>query len=68
MDEVMHLVSITHAPTPIVALNAAVAAAMSLEYEEGLKRIDAIAARGELQNYHLLHAARVFVAALWADG
>jgi predicted RNA polymerase sigma factor len=49
-------------------LNAAVAAAMSLEYEEGLKRIDAIAARGELQNYHLLHAARVFVAALWADG
>lgn len=47
-----------HSPTPIVELNAAVAFAMHAGLDEGLKRIEAIEARGELVNYYLLHAAR----------
>ena len=47
-----------HRPTDVVALNAAVAYAMAYSIDEGLARIDRIAARGELSQYHLLHAAR----------
>ncbi len=45
-------------PSPIVALNQAVAIAMSRGFEEGLKQIDALGQAGELKNYYLFHAAR----------
>ena len=45
-------------PTPVVELNHAVAIAMSGGAERGLQIIDSIRARGELQDYHLLWAAR----------
>ncbi|MFO0967791.1 MAG: RNA polymerase sigma factor [Gemmataceae bacterium] len=45
-------------PSPIVALNRAVALAMVEGPRAGLTQIDALAARGELDGYHLLHAAR----------
>jgi RNA polymerase sigma-70 factor (ECF subfamily) len=45
-------------PTPVVELNAAVAHAMATDSEKGLAWIDRIAARGDLADYHLLHAAR----------
>ena len=46
------------APSPVVELNHAVAVAMVDGPERGLRLIDAIAGRGELREYHLLHAAR----------
>jgi RNA polymerase sigma-70 factor, ECF subfamily len=45
-------------PSPIVALNRAVAVAMRDDHAAGLELIDAILARGELADYHLAHAAR----------
>ncbi len=45
-------------PSPIVALNRAVAVAMRDGPSTGLQLIDAILARGELTDYHLAHAAR----------
>lgn len=45
-------------PTPVVALNRAVAVAMYEGPARGLALIDAIMARGELQHYHLAYAAR----------
>ncbi len=45
-------------PSPIVALNRAVAVAMRDGPAAGLELIDAILARGELADYHLAHAAR----------
>ncbi|HEX2331259.1 MAG TPA: RNA polymerase sigma factor [Candidatus Angelobacter sp.] len=45
-------------PSPVVALNHAVAVAMSDGYASGLKRIEQLGASGELQDYHLFHAAR----------
>jgi RNA polymerase sigma-70 factor (ECF subfamily) len=45
-------------PTPIVALNRAVAAAMALGPRSGLEIIDDLEASSELANFHLLHAAR----------
>jgi RNA polymerase sigma-70 factor (ECF subfamily) len=42
----------------VIALNHAVAIAMSAGFEEGLKRIDALGAAGELEHYYLFHAAR----------
>lgn len=45
-------------PSPVVALNHAVAVAMAKGPLEGLRRIDAIAAGGELADYYLLPAAR----------
>jgi RNA polymerase sigma-70 factor (ECF subfamily) len=45
-------------PSPIVSLNRAVAVAMAEDAERGLALIDEIAATGELDDYHLLHAAR----------
>ncbi|HZU31056.1 MAG TPA: RNA polymerase sigma factor [Candidatus Angelobacter sp.] len=45
-------------PSPVVALNHAVAVAMSEGLEPGLKQIDLIGASGRLEQYHLFHAAR----------
>ncbi len=45
-------------PSPVVALNKAVAIAMVAGPAEGLRRIDALAASGALADYHLLPAAR----------
>jgi RNA polymerase sigma-70 factor (ECF subfamily) len=45
-------------PSPVVELNRAVAVAMRDGPEAGLKLIDALLARGELNDYHLAHSAR----------
>jgi RNA polymerase sigma-70 factor, ECF subfamily len=45
-------------PTPIVELNRAVAVAMRDGFLAGLQQIDEILARGDLNDYHLAHAAR----------
>jgi RNA polymerase sigma-70 factor (ECF subfamily) len=45
-------------PSPVVALNRAVAVAMADGPRTGLAIIDELAASGELDEYHLLHAAR----------
>ena len=45
-------------PSPVVELNRAVAVAMLHGPEAGLRLIDDLFARGELQTYHLAHAAR----------
>ncbi len=45
-------------PSPVVALNRAVAVAMVQGPEAGLALLDGLAAEGELENYHLLHSAR----------
>jgi RNA polymerase sigma-70 factor (ECF subfamily) len=45
-------------PSPVVALNRAVAIAMAQGPQAGLAIIDELAASGELDEYHLLHAAR----------
>jgi len=43
--------------SPIVALNRAVAVAMADGLEAGLSAIDLLASQGDLDKYHLLHAA-----------
>ena len=45
-------------PSPIVSLNRAVAVAMAVGPEPALAIIDSLAAAGDLEEYHLLHAAR----------
>jgi len=45
-------------PSPVIELNRAAAVAMRDGPEHGLALIDAMLARGELQEYHLAHAAR----------
>jgi RNA polymerase sigma-70 factor (ECF subfamily) len=45
-------------PSPVVALNRAVAIAMWQGYDEGLRRVDALGASGALDRYYLFHAAR----------
>ena len=45
-------------PSPVVSLNRAVAVAMARGVQQGLELIDELAAAGELEDYHLLHAAR----------
>lgn len=45
-------------PSPVVALNRAVAVAMNEGAERGLELMDNIAAAGSLNRYHLFHAAR----------
>jgi RNA polymerase sigma-70 factor, ECF subfamily len=45
-------------PSPVVALNRAVAVSMARGPAAGLDLVDAIAASGELANYHLLHSTR----------
>jgi RNA polymerase sigma-70 factor (ECF subfamily) len=46
------------APTPVVELNRAVAVAMRDGPAAGVALVDAILERGELESYHLAHAAR----------
>src|SRR5215469_8822427 len=48
-------------PSRVVALNHAVAVAMSTGLEEGLRRIDDLGRSGELNTYYLFHAARADV-------
>jgi RNA polymerase sigma-70 factor (ECF subfamily) len=45
-------------PSPIVSLNRAVAVAMVQGPQPALAILDALAAEGDLDSYHLLHAAR----------
>jgi RNA polymerase sigma-70 factor, ECF subfamily len=45
-------------PSPIVSLNHAVAIAMGESLERGLALIDSLGSSGELDSYHLYHAAR----------
>jgi len=45
-------------PSAVVSLNRAVAVAMADGPRAGLELIDALGARGDLDGYHLLHAAR----------
>jgi len=49
---------IRSAPSPIIELNRAVAVAMRDGPAAGLTLVDAILARGELADYHLIHATR----------
>jgi len=45
-------------PSPVISLNRAVAVAMADGPERGLAIIDQLASGGDLDKYHLLHAAR----------
>lgn len=45
-------------PSPVVALNRAVAVGMSGELEQGLALIDQLGSTGKLDEYYLFHAAR----------
>ena len=45
-------------PSPVVALNHAVAVGMSGELEQGLALIDQLGSTGKLDEYYLFHAAR----------
>jgi len=45
-------------PSPVIALNHAVALAMSRGLETGLEQIEQIATTGDLDSYYLYHAAR----------
>src|SRR5439155_22232407 len=45
-------------PSPVVELNRAVAVAMADGPSVGLARVERLAANGELDGYHLLHATR----------
>lgn len=45
-------------PSPVVSLNRAVAVAMAVNPHAGLDIIDSLEASGDLNDYHLLHAAR----------
>ncbi len=51
--ELLHI-----SPSPVVALNHAVAIAMSEGLDRGVAQIDELGASGELKGYHLFHAAR----------
>ena len=46
------------APSPVISLNHAVAVALGDGLEKGLASIDDLGAAGELEKYHLYHAAR----------
>jgi RNA polymerase sigma-70 factor (ECF subfamily) len=54
-------------PSPVVELNRAVAVAMRDGPAAGLELIEAILARGDLQDYRLAHAARADHADGWPD-
>jgi RNA polymerase sigma-70 factor (ECF subfamily) len=47
-----------HWPTPVVELNAAVAVGMAEGFEQGLRMIESIEARGGMAGSHYLHAAK----------
>jgi RNA polymerase sigma-70 factor (ECF subfamily) len=46
------------APSPVIELNRAAAAAMAGHLERGLALMDELASSGALEGYHLLHSAR----------
>jgi RNA polymerase sigma-70 factor (ECF subfamily) len=46
------------APSPVVELNRAMAISMHEGLERGLELVESLLARGELEDYHLAHAAR----------
>jgi RNA polymerase sigma-70 factor (ECF subfamily) len=54
----LYALLLERAPSAIVELNHAVAVAMVDGPEQGLLLVEAIAARGELRDYHLLHSVR----------
>ncbi len=54
------------APSPVVALNRAVAVAMRDGPAAGLALVDGLLAPGELADYHLAHAPARICAAGWA--
>lgn len=54
----LYAVLLRVAPSPVVELNHAVAMAMVDGPAAGLRLLDSLAARGELDEFHLLHAAR----------
>lgn len=54
----LYAILYTTQASPIVALNHAVAVAMSESLERGLAMIEELGACGELNSYHLYHAAR----------
>lgn len=45
-------------PSPVIALNYAVATAMAFGAETGLTELEVLRASGQLESYHLMHAAR----------
>ncbi len=53
-------------PSPVVALNRAVAIAMADSLDKGLEQIEQIERSGQLRDYHLLPAARAGL--LWRSG
>ena len=54
----LYAVLVRTTPSPVIALNHAVAVAMSRGFETGLEQIEQIAAPGDLDSYYLYHAAR----------
>jgi RNA polymerase sigma-70 factor (ECF subfamily) len=52
---------LTFNSSAVIALNHAVAIAMSEGLDEGLKRIEALGSTGQLEGYYLFHAARAEV-------
>jgi RNA polymerase sigma-70 factor, ECF subfamily len=54
----LYLELMRRTPSPIIALNHAVAVALSEGLERGLAEIDQVGASGQLEDYHLFHAAR----------
>ena len=54
-------------PSPVVSLNRAVAVAMVHGPQPALALIDALAAAGDLDDYHLLHAARADLLRRWGS-
>lgn len=45
-------------PSPVVALNRAIAVAMAAGYDKGLRLLDQLAETAEMKQYYLFHAAR----------
>jgi RNA polymerase sigma-70 factor (ECF subfamily) len=60
VTEIVRLYSLLEViqPSPVVSLNRAVAVATADGLERGLALVNALAAGGELDSYHLLHATR----------
>ncbi len=56
--EALYSALLRSSPTPVIALNHAVAVAMSRGLEEGLALVDGLGVSGELAGYRLFHAAR----------
>jgi RNA polymerase sigma-70 factor (ECF subfamily) len=56
--EALYRALLVRSPTPVVALNHAVAVAMSRGLEQGLRLVEAVGESGDLEGYRLYHAAR----------